>query len=198
MAIAAIGGGLHTGVSSVQWVITSYLLAFAMVIPLSTWALARFGGRAVWMFSLTLFLAGSVACGAAWNIGSLIVFRVAQGAGAGMMAPLVTTLLVQAAGGRQIGRLMSAVSLPVVIVPILGPVVSGLIISNLSWRWIFYVNVPMCLAGLVLAWRGLPARPTGARQRFDVPACRCCPPRWPGCCTGWPRRASMAASASPA
>ena len=78
-----------------------------------------------------------------------------------MMAPLVTTLLVQAAGGRQIGRLMSTVSLPVVIVPILGPVVSGLIISDLSWRWIFYVNVPMCLAGLVLAWRGLPAQPAG-------------------------------------
>jgi EmrB/QacA subfamily drug resistance transporter len=168
VAIAAIGSGLHTSVPSVQWVITSYLLAFAMVIPLSTWALARFGGRAVWMSALALFLAGSVACGAAWNIGSLIVFRVAQGAGAGMMAPLVTTLLVQAAGGRQIGRLMSTVSLPVVIVPILGPVVSGLIISDLSWRWIFYVNVPLCLAGLVLAWRGLPAQPTGTRGRFDV------------------------------
>ena len=63
VAIAAIGSGLHTSVSSVQWVITSYLLAFAMVIPLSTWALARFGGRAVWMSALALFLAGSVACG---------------------------------------------------------------------------------------------------------------------------------------
>jgi EmrB/QacA subfamily drug resistance transporter len=168
VAIAALGSGLHASVSSVQWVITGYLLAFAMVIPLSAWALARFGGRAVWMSSLAVFLAGSVACGAAWNIGSLIAFRVVQGAGAGMMAPLVTTLLVQAAGGRQIGRLMSAVSLPVVIVPILGPVVSGLIISNLSWRWIFFVNVPMCLAGLVLAWRGLSSAPSGARERFDV------------------------------
>jgi EmrB/QacA subfamily drug resistance transporter len=168
VAIPAIAGGLHTSVSSVQWVITGYLLAFAMVIPLSTWALARFGGRAAWMSALALFLAGSVACGAAWNVASLIAFRVAQGAGAGMMAPLVTTLLMQAAGGRQIGRLMSAVSLPVVIVPILGPVVSGLIVANVSWRWIFYVNVPVCLAGLVLAWRGLPSRPAGTRERFDV------------------------------
>ena len=80
--------------------------------------------------------------------------------------PLLTTLLVQAAGGRQMGRLMSAISLPIVVVPIFGPVVAGLIISNFSWRWIFYVNVPICLAGLVLAWRGLPsAPPPGAPRR---------------------------------
>ena len=93
-----IGRDLHTTVSAIQWVITGYLLSFAIVIPLSGWALARFGGRAVWMFSLTLFLAGSVASGAAWNIGSLIAFRVVQGIGGGLMVPLITTLLVQAAG----------------------------------------------------------------------------------------------------
>src|SRR5580658_741032 len=79
VAIAAIGRDLHTSVSSVQWVITGYLLSFAMVIPLSGWALARFGGRTVWLVSLSVFLAGSVASGAAWNIGSLVAFRVVQG-----------------------------------------------------------------------------------------------------------------------
>jgi len=177
VAVDTIGRDLHTTVSSIQWVITGYLLSFAMVIPLSGWALSRFGGRALWMFSLGLFLAGSVASGAAWSVGSLIAFRVVQGIGGGLMVPLLTTLLVQAAGGRQMGRLMSAVSLPVVVVPIFGPVVAGLIISNVSWRWIFYVNVPLCLAGLALAWRGLPAEPPpGGRQPLDVVGLLLLPP----------------------
>ncbi|HUA43553.1 MAG TPA: MDR family MFS transporter [Streptosporangiaceae bacterium] len=173
VAIDTIGRDLHTTVSAIQWIITGYLLSFAMVIPLSGWVLARFGGRAAWVFALAVFLAGSVLSGAAWNIGALIAFRVLQGVGGGLMMPLLTTLITQAAAGRQLGRLMAAVSLPVAVVPILGPVVSGLIISNFSWRWIFYVNVPICLAGLVLAWRGLPGRqrqPTGAatRPKLDV------------------------------
>jgi EmrB/QacA subfamily drug resistance transporter len=179
VAINTIGRDLHTSVPVIQWVITGYLLSFAMVIPLSGWALARFGGRAVWTFSLALFLAGSVACGAAWNVGSLIAFRVVQGAGGGMMTPLITTLLVQAVGTSKIGRLMSAISLPIVVVPIFGPVIAGLIISNISWRWIFYVNVPMCLAGLVLAWRLLPAeRPQrgGGASRIDVAGLVLLPP----------------------
>ena len=180
VAVDTIGRDLHTNVATIQWVITGYLLSFAMVIPLSGWALARFGGRAVWMFSLALFLAGSVACGAAWNIDSLIAFRVVQGIGGGMMTPLITTLLVQAVGSGQIGRLMSAISLPIVVVPIFGPVIAGLIISNVSWRWIFYVNVPICLVGLVLAWRQLPAgRPqgaSGAASRIDVVGLALLPP----------------------
>jgi EmrB/QacA subfamily drug resistance transporter len=177
VAVDTIGRDLHTSVSTIQWVITGYLLSFAMVIPLSGWALARFGGRAVWTFSLALFLAGSVACGAAWNIDSLIAFRVVQGIGGGMMTPLITTLLVQAVGSSQIGRLMAAISLPVVVVPIFGPVIAGLIISNISWRWIFYVNVPMCLAGLVLAWRHLPASPPRAgAARIDLAGLMLLPP----------------------
>jgi len=170
VAIDSIGRGLHTSVDTVQWVLTGYLLAFGMVVPLSGWALRRFGGRATWTFSLSLFLIGSVLCGVAWNIGSLIAFRVIQGIGGGLLVPILLTLLVQAAGGRKLGRLMATVSLPVVIVPILGPVVGGLIVSSLSWRWIFYVNVPVCLAGLVLAWRGLRdvARPQPGRP-LDLP-----------------------------
>ena len=78
-----------------------------------------------------------MAAGAAWNIGSLIAFRVVQGIGGGLLVPVLTTLLVQAAGGRPLGKLMATVSLPAVLVPILGPVAGGLIVSNLSWRWIF-------------------------------------------------------------
>jgi EmrB/QacA subfamily drug resistance transporter len=175
VAIDTIGRDLHVTVSEIQWVITGYLLSFGIVIPLSGWALARFGGRATWVFALVVFLAGSVLSGAAWNIGSLIGFRVLQGIGGGLLLPLLTTLLTQAAGGRQLGRLMAAVSLPVAVVPVFGPVLSGLIISNVSWRWIFYVNVPFCIVAITLAWRGLPGRSaeqgrsqTAGAARLDV------------------------------
>jgi EmrB/QacA subfamily drug resistance transporter len=140
-----------------------------MAMPVAGWAASRFGAKRMWLSSLSLFLAGSVASGAAWNIGALIAFRLIQGIGAGLMLPIVTTLLVQAAGPKRLGRLMAAASLPMVVVPIFGPVVSGLIVNYLSWRWIFYVNVPICLAAIVLAWIKVPASPPGAeRKPLDI------------------------------
>ena len=169
VALAAIGRGLHTSVGTSQWTITGYLLAVAMAMPVTVWAAARFGAKRMWLFSLSLFLAGSVASGAAWNIGSLIVFRLIQGVGAGLMLPIVTMLLVQAAGPKRLGRLMATASLPMVVVPIFGPVVSGLIVNYLSWRWIFYVNVPICLAAFVLAWLKVPSSPPSTeRKPLDV------------------------------
>jgi EmrB/QacA subfamily drug resistance transporter len=170
VAIRTIGHSLHASLTDVQWVMTGYLLSYGMVIPLTGWALARFGARRTWLTSLTVFLAGSMACGLAWNIGSLIAFRVLQGIGGGMLVPVFTVVLIQAAGGRNLGKLMATVSLPAVVVPILGPVVGGLIVANLDWRWIFYVNVPLCVAGLALAWRYLPAEPrtAGSRPRPDL------------------------------
>ena len=202
VAIHTIGVDLHTTVSSIQWVITGYLLSFGMVIPLSGWSLARFGGRASWMFALTLFLVGSIASGASWSIGSLIAFRVLQGIGGGLLFPLLTTLITQAAGGRNLGKLMATVSLPVAVVPILGPVVSGLIISNVSWRWIFYVNVPICLVALAVAWRGLAGvgvpRPGAARPRLDVTGLLLLCPALAGLLYGLAELASQHSAARPA
>jgi EmrB/QacA subfamily drug resistance transporter len=171
VAIKTIADDLHASLAEVQWVMTGYLLSYGMVIPFSGWALARFGARRTWLFSLSLFLAGSIAAGAAPDIGSLIAFRVVQGIGGGMLIPVFTTVLVQAAGGKSLGRLMATVSLPAVVVPILGPVAGGLIVANLDWRWIFYVNVPICAAGLLLAVRYLPGHAThaGPRPRLDLP-----------------------------
>jgi EmrB/QacA subfamily drug resistance transporter len=170
VAIKTIADSLHAPLTEVQWVMTGYLLSYGMVIPFTGWALARFGARLTWLFSLSLFLAGSIAAGAAWNIGSLIAFRVAQGIGGGMLIPVFTTVVVQAAGGKSLGKLMATVSLPAVVVPILGPVVGGLIAANLDWRWIFYVNVPICAVGLLLAFRYLPNQATqaGHRPRLDL------------------------------
>ncbi|MER6815339.1 MDR family MFS transporter [Spirillospora sp. NPDC000708] len=168
VAIGRLGRDLHAPVAEIQWVVTAYLLALAMAIPLTGWAEGRFGARRVWLSALGLFLLGSVLCGLAWNVGSLIAFRVLQGAGGGLMTPVMQTLLMRAAGGRQIGRLMAAISMPALVGPILGPVVGGLVAGHAGWRWIFYVNVPVCLVAFVLAWRGLPSTAPRGAARPDL------------------------------
>ena len=168
VAVATLGREMHVGVATTQWVITAYVLALAMVVPISGWAMGRFGGKRIWLFSLALFLAGSVLSSLAWNMDSLIAFRVLQGIGGGLMLPVMQNLFVEAAGGKALGRAMAVVGLPVILGPILGPVLGGLIISHLSWRWMFWVNVPFCVAGLALAWWGLAADGKRTRQRLDV------------------------------
>jgi EmrB/QacA subfamily drug resistance transporter len=168
VAVATIGRDLQASVATVQWVMSAFLLAFAMVIPISGWAMGRFGGKRLWLASLGLFLAGSVLCGLSWNMDSLIAFRVLQGASAGLMLPVFQNLIVEATGGRALGRAMALATLPALIGPMLGPVVGGLIISHLSWHWIFWVNVPFAVAGLLWAWRSLPADRRGTAERLDV------------------------------
>jgi EmrB/QacA subfamily drug resistance transporter len=157
VAIPTLGHDLETSISTIQWVMTGYLLAFASVIPLSGWASERFGANRVWIGSLLLFLVASALSGAAWSIESLIGFRVLQGAGAGLLMPVGQTILAQAAGPQRIGRVMSVLGVPMLLGPIFGPVIGGAIVEETSWRWIFFVNVPIGLAAVLLAWRLLPA-----------------------------------------
>ena len=134
VALATLGRDLHASVAITQWTITGYLLAMAIAMPVTGWATQRLGAKRLWIISLVVFVAGSALSGAAWNMDSLIVFRVVQGAAAGIMMPLLVTILVQAAGPGRLGRMMAIASLPAVVVPALGPVVGGLIVTNLSWR----------------------------------------------------------------
>ena len=132
-----------------------YLLALGVAIPLAGWAQARFGAKRVWMFALAVFLIGSILCSLSWSADSLIVFRIVEGLGGGLMLPLFSTMIMQAAAGRALGRTMSIVTLPMVVGPIIGPVIGGAILKGLDWRWLFWVNVPFCVAGFILAWRML-------------------------------------------
>jgi EmrB/QacA subfamily drug resistance transporter len=168
VAIGTLSRDLHASLSATQWTVSAYVLALGMVIPVSGWAMARFGAKQMWLFSLVMFMAGSLLCSSARNIGMLVAFRVIQGAGGGLMLPIMQTLLVNAAGQRRLGRMMAVVSLPAQLGPILGPVVGGLIVSHLDWRWIFWVNVPFSLSGLLLAWRGLETTPPGKGSSLDV------------------------------
>ena len=175
VALHTLAVELGTPVTTVQWVTTGYLLALGIAVPLSTWGLARFGGKRLWLFALAVFLAGSVGSSLAWDAGSLIGWRVVQGIGGGLMLPLMTTLIFQAAGGKSLGRLVTYAALPALLGPVLGPLIGGAILTHLSWRYMFWVNVPFCVIGILLAWRylhtGAPARPDPAAgtPRLDVP-----------------------------
>ena len=163
---------LHTvfsaSVSETQWISTGYLLAYVSVIPISGWVSERFGSRNAWMFALATFLVGSVLCGAAWSLPSLIVFRVLQGIGGGMVLPITISILTRAAGRDRIGRAMMAIALPGQLAPILGPVIGGSILQGLTWHWLFFVNVPICLAALALGPRLLPAVAGQRGHRLDL------------------------------
>ena len=157
VAIDTLGRELHSSLSTIQWVATGYLLALATVIPLTGWAMERFGGKRMWMVSVSLFLVGSTLCGLAWSTASLIAFRVLQGFGGGMILPIGQAILAQAAGPQRMGRVMSVIGVPTLLGPVLGPVIGGLIVDSFSWRWIFFVNLPVGAVALALAARILPA-----------------------------------------
>ncbi len=156
LAIHTLAVDLHSTAGTIGWVVTGFMLAMAIAIPITGWAEHRWGGKRVWMAALLLFVLASVLGAAAWNAGSLIGFRALQGFAAGLIFPLMQTLAVRAAGGHISSRLMATVSLPIALGPILGPVIGGVILSGLSWRWLFLVNVPVIAVGLLLAWRFLP------------------------------------------
>jgi EmrB/QacA subfamily drug resistance transporter len=158
VAIGALSNGLDAPLATAQWVTTGYLLALATAIPLTGWLSQRFGSGYVWSLALATFAACSLLCGTAWSVESLIIFRVLQGLGGGMLMPLGQTIVVQSAGPERFGRVMSIVGVPMLLAPVLGPVVGGAILEGASWRWIFYVNVPIAVAGLVMAARFLPPR----------------------------------------
>jgi EmrB/QacA subfamily drug resistance transporter len=167
VALDTLGRDLHSPISQVQWVVTGYLLSLAAVIPVTGWAARRFGAKQVYLVSLVLFTAGSAACGLASSLGSLVLFRVLQGAGGGMIMPLAQLIMAQMAGPQRMGRVMAVVSMPAMLAPILGPVVGGLILQNLPWSWIFFVNVPVGFVAFALGWRMLPHTDSGEAGRLD-------------------------------
>ena len=157
VALETLSRELDAPLNTIQWVSTGYLLALATVIPLTGWMTERFGSKRIWMISVALFGIGSALCGLAWSAESLIFFRVLQGFGGGMIMPVGMALLAQTAGPSRVGRVMSVIGVPMLLGPILGPVLGGLIVDSVSWRWIFYVNVPIAIFALVLAAKLLKA-----------------------------------------
>ena len=168
VAVPTLGSDFDTSISTIQWVMTGYMLAFASVIPLTGWATERFGTKRVWLVSLLLFMLGSALSGAAWSIGSLIAFRALQGLGGGMILPVGQTILAQAAGPQRMGRVMSVIGVPMLLGPIFGPVIGGAIVDQVSWRWIFFINLPLGFLAVLAAQRLLPEARPQLGQRLDL------------------------------
>jgi EmrB/QacA subfamily drug resistance transporter len=167
VALATLGRDLHSSIAQIQWVVTGYMLALAAVIPVSGWVAERFGAKRVYLLSLVLFTAGSMLCGISTSIGELVFFRVLQGLGGGMILPLGQMMMAAAAGPKRMGRVMSIVAVPAMLAPILGPTLGGVILESVSWRWIFYVNVPVGVAAVLAAVRVLPAAEAGTPRPLD-------------------------------
>jgi len=165
IAIDRLGVAFDAPLSTIQWVSTAYLLALGAAIPLTGWAVDRFGTRRVFLGSVATFLVGSALCGAAWSPASLIGFRVLQGLGGGMVMPVGMTILARAAGQERMGRVMAIVGVPMLLAPAVGPILGGALVSGASWRLIFYVNLPVGLLALALARRVLERE----HARVDAP-----------------------------
>jgi len=168
VALETLGRELHSTLSDIQWVITGYMLSLAAVIPVTGWAARRFGAKNIYLVSLVLFTAGSALCGIATSATELIVFRIVQGIGGGMILPIGQLMMASAAGPKRMGRVMSIVAIPAMLAPIFGPTLGGLIVDNASWRWIFFVNLPVGAFAFPLALRLLPSAERQPTDRLDL------------------------------
>ena len=168
VALDTLKTDLDATLAQIQWVLTGYMLALAAVIPITGWAARRFGAKNVYILSLVLFTAGSMLCGLATSSTELIGFRILQGFGGGMLLPIGQLMLATAAGPHRMGRVMSIVAVPAMLAPIFGPTLGGLIVDNTSWRWIFYVNVPIGIVAIGAALRFLPRSVRGEAEPLDL------------------------------
>src|SRR5579883_874690 len=171
VALDSLSRDLHTPLNNIQWVVTGYLLALAAVIPLSGWAVRRFGAFRVYMQALVLFTAGSALCSLASSAGQLIAFRFLQGVGGGMLVPTGLTILVKAAGRDNLPKVMSVIGVPMVLAPVFGPTLGGLLLQSVGWHAIFVINVPIGIVTAFVALRLLPRdRPEdGEAGKLDWP-----------------------------
>ncbi|SFS11216.1 drug resistance transporter, EmrB/QacA subfamily [Granulicella pectinivorans] len=155
-AVPAISAALHVGTLSMKAVLASYTLSLAVFIPISGWVADRFGTRRTFAFAIGLFTLGSLLCGLSSNIHLLVACRVLQGCGGSMMVPVGRLTLVRTFAKSDLLRTMSFVSIPALVAPMLGPVAGGLIVGYLHWRFIFFLNIPIGLVGLVMVYLHLP------------------------------------------
>src|SRR4051794_32192052 len=168
VAISHLTTTFDTSLETIQWIVTGYTLALATVIPITGWAADRFGTKRLYMLSLALFLCGSILSGLAWSAGSLIAFRVLQGLGGGMLMPAGMTILTRAAGPQRVGRVMAIIGVPMLLGPILGPILGGWLVDDVSWRWIFFINVPIGAVAFIASLRVLSRDEPTPGERFDA------------------------------
>jgi len=167
-AVPAISSALGVSPLSMKAVLASYTLSLAVFIPISGWMADRFGTRRVFASAIGLFTLGSFLCGISGNIHLLVACRILQGCGGAMMVPVGRLTLVRTFAKSELLRTMSFVSIPALVAPMLGPIAGGLIVGYLHWRVIFFLNIPIGIAGLILVYIHLPDYRERNTHRLDV------------------------------
>ena len=150
VSLPHIAGSLSATIDEATWALTSYLVANAIILPMTGWLASIFGRKRLLMLSVVGFTAASFLCGLAPTLGSLIFFRILQGATGGALQPLSQAVLLEAFPPQDRGKAMGFWALGIVVAPILGPVLGGWLTDNYSWRWVFYINIPVGIASIVM------------------------------------------------
>jgi EmrB/QacA subfamily drug resistance transporter len=150
-SLPAIAADIGTNPLALKLAVTSYLLSLAVIIPISGWTADRFGARNVFRAAIAVFILGSIGCALSGSLSQFVVARIVQGIGGAMMTPVARLILVRSTDKRELVNAMVWVTLPALIGPLIGPALGGFITTYISWHWIFFINIPIGLAGLVLA-----------------------------------------------
>src|SRR5436190_10645863 len=150
VSLPHIAGSLSASIDEATWALTSYLVANAIILPMTGWLASMFGRKRLLMLSVVGFTAASFLCGLAPTLGTLIFFRILQGATGGALQPLSQAVLLEAFPPHERGKAMGFWGLGIVVAPILGPVLGGWLTDSYSWRWVFYINIPVGIASIVM------------------------------------------------
>jgi EmrB/QacA subfamily drug resistance transporter len=167
VAIPTIKREFNASHVAMEWTVLGYLLSLAIFIPASGWVGDRFGTKKTFLFALFLFTVASALCGLSQNVEQLIMFRILQGVGGGMLTPVGTAMLYRAFPPEERARASTILIIPTVIAPATGPIIGGLLIDQLSWHWIFYVNIPIGIIGFVFGWKYLRENTEPTAGSFD-------------------------------
>jgi EmrB/QacA subfamily drug resistance transporter len=167
-SLPAIAADIGTSPLALKLAVTSYLLSLAVFIPASGWTADRFGARTVFAAAIAVFVAGSIGCAMASSLTDFVIARIVQGMGGAMMTPVGRLVLVRTIDRRELVRAMVWVTFPALIGPVMGPPVGGFITTYFSWHWIFLINVPIGLAGILLVLRYIENIKAEAHEPFDA------------------------------
>lgn len=169
-ALPQMAVDLHESPLNMQSAVISYAVTLALLMPLNSYLCDRYGTKKVFTASMTLFVVGSLMCAAAPNLGMLVLARVVQGMGGAMLMPVPRLVIIRAYEKTELLRIMNFVIMPALLGPIMGPLVGGYLVQYASWHWVFLINIPIGVVGVMMTWRVMPDfyAPDGLPPRFDV------------------------------
>ncbi len=168
VAIPTMESDLHATTNQIQWVLTAYMLVIGVLVPISGWMTDRFGAKKLFLFSLFMFTVGSALCGMAWNVSSIIAFRVVQALGGGFMMPVAMAMIYRIFPPDRRGVVMGVFGLSIMAAPAFGPALSGYLVEYSSWRLIFYINVPIGIITLLLGMTMMHEFSHEVKNKLDV------------------------------